>query len=149
MQEFSLKIRMALNNILPKKCIIFHFNELRYVSCIVNKKSVEFKCKIRTEYKPFQFSKVKSKTCVMITASIHSFKKITFIGVPLHRTTIERKLRNGISFQQLPVMVRSQKVTRMFVRVRLQRGAMAPNSTVSKFKDRRQKIHVSEYSIRI
>lgn len=121
MQEFSLKIRMALNNILLKKiAFFFHFSEFRYVSCIVNKKSVEIKCKIRTEYKPFQFSKVKSKTCVMITASIHSFKKkITFIRVPLHRTTIKRKLRNGISFQQLPVMVRSQKVTRMFVRVRL------------------------------
>lgn len=75
MQEFSLKIRMALNNILKKNCTFFHFSEFRYVSCIVNKKSVEFKCKIRTECKPFQFSKVKSKTYVMITASIHSFKK--------------------------------------------------------------------------
>lgn len=56
---------------------------------------------------------------VLIAASINSTEKITFVRVTLHRTTIKRKLRNGISFQQLPVMVRSQKVSRMIVRVRL------------------------------
>lgn len=78
MQEFSLKIRMVLNNIFLKKCIFFYFNELCYVSCIVNKKLVEIKCKIRIEYKLFQFLKVKLKMCVMIIVLIYFFKKNYF-----------------------------------------------------------------------
>lgn len=79
MQEFILKIRMVLNNIFKKKLyFFFYFSEFCYVSCIVNKKLVEFKCKIRIEYKLFQFLKVKLKMCVMIIVLIYFFKKNYF-----------------------------------------------------------------------
>lgn len=79
MQEFSLKIRMVLNNIFKKNCIFFYFSEFCYVSCIVNKKLVEFKCKIRIECKLFQFLKVKLKMYVMIIVLIYFFKKKLFL----------------------------------------------------------------------
>lgn len=69
----------------------FHFNKIRNVSCIMKKKSIEFKCKIRTEYKPYQFSKIKLKTNVLITASICSRKKLPSLELPC----IEPRLREN------------------------------------------------------